>query len=40
MISIFDKNKDGKISFFEFLSGLGALYGSKEKYKNIKIFFF
>jgi len=27
VISIFDKNKDGKISFAEFLSGLGALYG-------------
>jgi len=27
VISIFDKNKDGKISFTEFLSGLGALYG-------------
>ena len=28
VIAIFDKNKDGKISFFEFLQGLGALYGS------------
>jgi Ca2+-binding EF-hand superfamily protein len=27
VITIFDKNKDGKISFAEFLEGLGALYG-------------
>ena len=33
VISIFDKNKDGKISFAEFLSGLGALYGGNEEEK-------
>ena len=33
VISIFDKNKDGKISFFEFLEGLGSLYGSNEEAK-------
>ena len=33
VISIFDKNKDGKISFSEFLSGLASLYGTDEEHK-------
>ena len=39
VISIFDKNKDGKISFAEFLSGLGALYGGFYLNVFFKIFF-
>lgn len=32
-MSIFDKNKDGKISFEEFVNGLSALYSNDENAK-------
>jgi serine/threonine-protein phosphatase 2B regulatory subunit len=33
VVSVFDKNKDGNISFEEFLSGVGKLYGNDEEEK-------
>ena len=30
VVSIFDKNKDGNISFEEFVTGLASLYGNDE----------
>eukprot|EP01016_Furgasonia_blochmanni_P010599 TRINITY_DN1450_c0_g1_i8.p1 TRINITY_DN1450_c0_g1~~TRINITY_DN1450_c0_g1_i8.p1 ORF type:complete len:241 (+),score=63.10 TRINITY_DN1450_c0_g1_i8:195-917(+) len=39
VISIFDKNKDGKISFAEFLSGLGALSTTGSDEEKLKFAF-
>lgn len=33
VVSIFDKNKDGSISFEEFVTGLSALYSNNEDAK-------
>ena len=39
MISIFDKNKDGKISFVEFINGLAALSSGANEKEKIKFAF-
>lgn len=33
VVNIFDKNKDGTISFEEFVNGLSSLYGNDEESK-------
>jgi serine/threonine-protein phosphatase 2B regulatory subunit len=38
VVSIFDKNKDGTISFEEFVTGLSALYSNDEEAKIIFAF--
>lgn len=39
VISVFDKNNDGKISFFEFITGLSALADFSSKEEKIKFAF-
>lgn len=39
IISVFDKNKDGKISFYEFIIGLSALTNTGNNEEKLKIAF-
>jgi serine/threonine-protein phosphatase 2B regulatory subunit len=39
VISVFDKNKDGKISFVEFISGLASLSAAGDEEAKIRFAF-